>query len=405
MDDGLIFALINNAAKQSGADPAIIRSAVEAYLEGHPAATRDVQVNGVSVLDAGGIAKIVCLTENKAMRRSYNRFVLDEAQDKKGISATTGAVTSNSSYWITGKVPINGPFVLSRQPYNVYFYGSSDTLIHKTTGTEMYGVQVPPAECSYIRAAFQKSSVAFEDAYTLGIFDLNSIEGFKLTYESPFEVKPLCVTETVAANKAYSCFNDGSGRNVIISAKVKGHGTIAFRYSYPHRTTSGNKGLYTSMVYPIHVDGAPEVHEWRVPPFPDGCTRMIIDVTVDSGAQLDFVWLKSRFDDTVRHDVIKRHCHFGVYSNLMTVQDAEDAAKVGFDSFIMCPKLTSDGVFVSFHDDTAIGNAFREENGDPLTSDEQKLPISGYTYTRLAGLDYGSAVSPYFKGHRIAKLE
>lgn len=356
------------------------------------------------------VAQLVTELERKAdleavVVRSSNLLDIRDVKASSACLTSTGKIVTSSTYanyWVSGAIPVDPAkaYYISRQAYSVVFRDANGAVTGYHQNNNVYGAQVPPAGTVDMVLTFTNAT----GPETISVYDTTYAGGFEKTFNDVNEVKPLYASEVLTANKNFFVMNDGSGLPVIISALVKGTGSVKFRYASPHRANSASSGFYTSMEYPIAAENY-EQHEWRVPPFPDGAQVMIVGFTVTSGNELDLKWLRSRFDGEVRHNNITHHCHFGVYSKRMTVQDAEDAARMGFKSFIMVPKKTADGVFVAFHDDASIGNVFRTDDGAELDAATKTKMISDFTLAELKQWDIGRSTAPCLAGRRIATID
>ena len=163
--------------------------------------------------------------------------------------------------------------------------------------------------------------------------------------------------------------------------------------------------LYQSHTYIASRTGEPIWKQWRLPPLfhPDMHCR--IHIQIPEGTVLELFRYGAEYETYCKHfdPVIKWDAHLGFWGIAPenTVPAFLLAAKCGFDSCIVNPRRTKDGVFVCIHDAT-INRTGRDAQGNPPS---EPMNVADMTYQELLQWDFGIYKSPIYRNVRIPTLE
>ena len=143
--------------------------------------------------------------------------------------------------------------------------------------------------------------------------------------------------------------------------------------------------------------------EWRIPPTIKYMECIEVDITIPSGTIVFIKELENYFSDKVKqwNGGFRLNGHHLCCPD-QSIQYFELCAKLGYPCVITIPKVTSDGVFVCYHDDDNIGRYARNADGTAIANPQ---PISNYTYNELLSFDFGISEGLQYAGTKIAKVE
>lgn len=127
----------------------------------------DLKENGGTAGDAGDTGDITKVNEVLAdhddllYTTSYNLFNPDDVTDDKAISSSTGAISNNTSYWVSGYIPVDPgkAFKCSASVYRVYGYDETKAPVALIKGSTAAGneLSAAPDGVAFIRVQFQKT--------------------------------------------------------------------------------------------------------------------------------------------------------------------------------------------------------------------------------------------------------
>ena len=169
--------------------------------------------------------------------------------------------------------------------------------------------------------------------------------------------------------------------------------------------TGADTPLYLSHTYTASRKGEPIWKQWRLPPLfhPDMHCR--IHIQIPEGTVLELIHYGAEYENYCKNPepVIKWDAHLGFWGLAPenTVPAFLLAAKCGFDSCIVNPRRTKDGVFVCIHDGT-INRTGRDAQGNPPS---ERMCVADMTYEELLQWDFGSYKNPIYRNVRIPTLE
>lgn len=204
-------------------------------------------------------------------------------------------------------------------------------------------------------------------------------------------------------------------KNMLIKSNAMFTGTTAPTIQFVRNWTnyegvSGQK--YASPLYEIGGKGNYKFQEWRVPQWfygSDNDRYCGINIVIPSGTTLYIKSLSNEYSDIVSREGcginLNAHNQSGAGAPQNTLYSFSMAAKLGYKYCITIPKVTSDGIYVCFHDDTSIQGTARNDDGTEIASQYQNRPISDFTYSQLLQFDVGIKTGTPFKGSRIPLLE
>lgn len=167
-----------------------------------------------------------------------------------------------------------------------------------------------------------------------------------------------------------------------------------------------------STYYKIGAENAYEAHEWRCPAFVWGKKSARIIITVPSGCVLTIRKMGYRLDNSIdRHTTGARFFARPGDCNMtpeLTIPCMQMASRAGYDTFVIIPKISSDGVWFAYHDDTwdISTTQYRNTDGSVITDDEyngdrfDQIPFD-YLLQFSAGYQFG----PVFYDIKTMRLE
>jgi len=169
--------------------------------------------------------------------------------------------------------------------------------------------------------------------------------------------------------------------------------------------TQDEESIYLSHEYTVGESGKCVENEWRIPPMMYTGLKCMIHICVPDGETLHVLKCSARYETVTNKPSsdVEFDAHLGFFGVAPenTMPAIKQAAVCGFDSCIVVPKLTKDGIFVCIHDDT-INRRARDQDGNPP---EIPMNVCDMTYEELLQWDFGCYKSSIFKGTKICKLE
>lgn len=202
-------------------------------------------------------------------------------------------------------------------------------------------------------------------------------------------------------------------KNMIVKANAMYTGekapTFKVRRRWEHPTSGQWNYYYGSPEYHIGGMGQYKMQEWRIPQWMYGFRESLdCTITIPEGTTLYIKSLSNMYDDTIARvsdDLnLNAHGQCGYGGPANTLYSYSMAAKLGYKYCITIPKVTSDGVYVCFHDDGSIQAQARNDDGTVIANEYQNRPISDFTYSELLQFDFGIFRGKPFAGSRIPLL-
>ena len=142
---------------------------------------------------------------------------------------------------------------------------------------------------------------------------------------------------------------------------------------------------------------------WRIPPFLQG-TVLTVNIQIPAGTVLFIRYFTSAIDKGRSYLCcgIRHNAHLGFWGLAPdnTMPAFELAAECNFQSCIVVPKVTMDGVIVCIHDDT-INRTARDIQGN---APSETIYVWDKTYEDLSKWEYGSYKNMIYKGTRLPRL-
>ena len=105
---------------------------------------------------------------NTPLKIGYDRtlqiFDVYSAINSKAISTSTGLISDNDNFWISGKIKVlnNTSFICNRLIYKVVFYDQDNVLMSVETNLANNTPHAIPAECEYFILQFSKSNTSWD---------------------------------------------------------------------------------------------------------------------------------------------------------------------------------------------------------------------------------------------------
>jgi len=168
---------------------------------------------------------------------------------------------------------------------------------------------------------------------------------------------------------------------------------------------AGSEPLYLSHEYIASTVGEPAWKQWRLPPLFHPQLECRILLRVPAGTELEVIRYDAHYEDYTKYPdpAVKFDAHLGFWGVAPenTMPAFLLAAKCGFDSCIVNPRRTKDGVFVCIHDKT-INRTGRDAAGNPPA---EPMEVADMTYAELLEWDFGCYKDPIYRNVRIPKLE
>lgn len=168
---------------------------------------------------------------------------------------------------------------------------------------------------------------------------------------------------------------------------------------------AGSEPLYRSHTYTASTADEPSWKQWRIPPLFHPQLECRILIHIPAGTELELTQYDAHYEDYTKHPdpAVKFDAHLGFWGVAPenTMPAFLLAAKCGFDSCIVNPRRTKDGVFVCIHDKT-INRTGRDTQGNPPP---EPMEVADMTYEELLKWDFGCYKDPIFRDVRIPKLE
>jgi hypothetical protein len=204
-------------------------------------------------------------------------------------------------------------------------------------------------------------------------------------------------------------------RPIIIDCKAKWTGSETDEYHVPEvRFYYKDDGYNTTGRLNIGQKDIPIHQQWRMPPiqdFPgaDG-NRVRVQVWVPSGLTLTIERMQIRYGDVINRKVsglrIDTHLDFWGYPSL-SVHALRAAEKCSASHCIVIPKVSSDGVWFAYHDDTFDESTtiLRNADGTAISGSEYNgMKFNQIPWTWLSTLDSGVYKGAWFAGTRLMTI-
>lgn len=237
----------------------------------------------------------------------------------------------------TYHIVVNNTYTIDKfvaQPAVGVKYNARLTTVSKTDAPKGYDFVPDYTGWVALRCQLSTTSVSVEHIYTNTVFTAIDL----VARQSGGSSVLLAENEGFTESRDFEINNDGSGMNIIVYCDAYYSGEAPHVYAvYPK--------YGSTMAYPI----TGKRQEWRLPPMQD-TDSIMLRMDIPAGTTIYINRLGYRYDNAVRHGAIQYHSHFGVHAPSQTVNAAINAAKLGFNSFIVVPQHTADGVLVCCHD-------------------------------------------------------
>lgn len=346
---------------------------------------------------------------------SQNLFEPDNCEDNKNISDSTGDVVNADVYWVSGLIPVDtardtnlvlsSPFV-----YRIGVYDSAKTKLHVYTTQNDRSNPIDITGASYVRFSFSKDKVSFDERYLCRVYYANeySVDAHKILPKdvSFKDTQFVSLADAIgfASDRAACAFTSSfklriykgtlGSMPIIFSAIAKYENNTddavpTIRFIYGARQVTA----FSSCYYTIGAKEDYRQNEWRIPPFFLNSDIVDVEVTIPENVTLYIKEISNRYSDAVNRNVtgMRFNSHLS-YGGSMSIQFCsleafEMAAKMGFPSVVAVPKRASDGVWVCYHDDGAVGTTLNRQ-GVALSSEEQAKTINQFSSSEIAGMNY-----------------
>lgn len=168
---------------------------------------------------------------------------------------------------------------------------------------------------------------------------------------------------------------------------------------------AGSEPLYLSHDYVASTANEPCMKQWRIPPLFHPQMECRIHIRIPEGTVLELIHYSAEYASYTKaaDPVVKWDAHLGFWGIAPenTMPAFLSAAQCGFDSCIVNPRRTKDGVFVCIHDKT-INRTGRDAQGNPPV---EPMAVADMTYEELLQWDFGVHKDPIYRNVRIPKLE
>ena len=204
---------------------------------------------------------------------------------------------------------------------------------------------------------------------------------------------------TFATSFSFNVEGGKANENIIVSCKARFvNDTDSAVPTIQFTIADSNYTHYTSTVYTIGRKDEMVMKEWRIPALSDG-QYLNVSVIVPSNVTLYIDEISNRYSDAVNRNALgyRMNAHVEIYGNFNNYDTFVLSAKLGYPCCICVPKRTTDGVWVCYHDDGAVGTSLVDENYNTLSADEQALSITDFAYNRLSQLWYKATRGVYRK--------
>lgn len=167
--------------------------------------------------------------------------------------------------------------------------------------------------------------------------------------------------------------------------------------------------LYRSPIYDIGDDREYLLQSWVVAPAMNSET-ITFTITVEDGSTLT---IENITAENVQRIYPNKYCtpQFVAHQGFTQMCPANTrpsfqmAGKLGYSACVANVKITSDNVFICWHDDTFVSGSkskARDADGNPPT---EELVIANMTYEELLEWDVGRWMNDYWTGTRLATLD
>lgn len=346
------------------------------------------------------------------------------AEIVQGTLTSSGAVSSSSTRLRSEFIPIESLAEATCDSpgwLNSYCYTQSKTFIGRITdkkqkivASDILAVYSDTKLVRFLFGVNDDPSITPSDAstYHLKVY-ANKDDFYKPGYKAPDLVllQEAMTNNALTENFSYKWSIDPEdNQDYIITMRAKYGATnesgVPFIRMYGYSKADGTQ-FYTGPSYNIASSTEFVEQSWRLPNA-FSINAYQLNLVVPSGSTLEIEDFSICHDKGIRHinDGIIFHAHRG-YDALFpggSYDAVVAAAKLGFQSCIVIPKITADGVPICFHDDNSISGQMTQENGDPIPS-EYNIPIQQLTYDQLMQWSIGYSKNPVYAGAKILKMD
>ncbi len=324
---------------------------------------------------------------------SNNLFDYREAEAR--VLNTNGTMKDGDGYWTTGYIAVDenicNKVIISRQAWRVCFYNSNKECLRYEATAANLRKAIDITGTSYLRICFSNPDFDYWKMITYVYYANSSdifgtfeqLNGAYLSYKDNqyFTVDDIAKFANNKVTGEYtSSFNfiitkgNLGNKNMIITSNAmfindvdNAVPTVKFRYLYNGATAS-----FSTTEYTIGCKDYYEQKQWRMPPFDHGC-YMIVNVTIPENVHLYIRSFENSFSNEINRNCsaykLDGHKSGNVLSGFTRV------SQLGYPTCITIPKLTSDGVWVCFHDET-IGSKLKDANGNTPAQNHPELTVS-----------------------------
>ena len=206
-------------------------------------------------------------------------------------------------------------------------------------------------------------------------------------------------------------------RNIIIECKAKYNSTPENEWKVPVvRFTTKDDGRSSTSWYRLtETKDVFSTKSWRIPPIPGftGTDANFFDMNINKESSMSFTIdrLEVRYENSIIRPFesgirIDSHLDFWGYPSL-SIHALKATVKCGASHVIVIPKISSDGVWFAYHDDT-----FEESSTLLRNSDGTSISNSGYNgqefnnipWTYLSNLDSGISRNIIYANTKLMKI-
>lgn len=142
-------------------------------------------------------------------------------------------------------------------------------------------------------------------------------------------------------------------------------------------------GSYQTILYKIGEKGNYIYQQWRIPPIIGNIRNATISIAVPNGVVLNISDFSIQNESVIVHDStgLRLDSHLGMqsYAGQNTEKSFLTAALCGYKACITNPIVTSDGVFVCYHNGSAVLNVIGNTEKVSLTAEQ----VHSMTYNEL----------------------
>lgn len=230
----------------------------------------------------------------------------------------------------------------------------------------------------------------------------------------------ICIIKNLVltANRRFDMIRTNDGmKNLIIECKSHWTGTETDEYHVPEiRFFYIDNGWNATSWFVIGGKDAAVTNQWRMPPYPgftsgEGLNHFKIAIDVPSGLTLTIDEMTVKYDNAMCRPFaglrVDTHLDYMGYPSL-SVHSMNAAMRCGASHCIVIPKVSSDGVWFAYHDDTfeESSTILRNADGSAISgSGYNGLPFNQIPWSYLSGLDSGIYRNAIYAGTHLMKIE